>query len=573
MSEHPQAQATISEAVLASASSWPENPALHAWQQDGWRTWSYAEVSQALQEVAYGLVQLGIQPDDRIALLGPNSPEWGIAFLGILAAGAIAVPLDRMQAPAEWLSTLQSSEPVAVIAAMDEGSLLEKELVHAPSVRQFIALSGPADPPALTLQQVRSLAKAPFDGPPVQRRADDLAAILYTSGTTGHCKGVMLSHNNILSDARAMLEVFDIRGLTDRFLSVLPMSHCYECTSGFLCPLLAGAQIFYARGLAAREVIEDLRTSRATFLLAVPLFYEKIVAGIERGLRNQGGGSARIASGLWAVSRMGRSLWKRAFGRVTLKALRNKTGFAHIRYLISGGAPLSAQAGHALQALGLRIIQGYGLTETSPVVTLNPRKNAIPDSVGVPLPGVEIKIHEPDFEGKGEIWIKGPIVTRGYWLDPESTDAVFEDGWFRSGDVGRIGPRGYLYITGRSKHLIVTSGGKNISPEEVEIAALRSPFIAEIIVYGAKAKDGVGEVVSAQVYPDYDYLNEWAKATDQPYELQSLIRSELDRTGSALAHYKRIIRFTISETPFQKTSSHKIKRHLHKRDDDANAQD
>lgn len=554
---------TIPQAFQITAGRHSDDPALLAWHNERWEGRSYAECAQGVLDIACGLAHLGVQPDDRVGILGPNSPDWGLTYLGVLAAGAIAVPLDRLQTPSEWAQTLQRAGASAVVAALPERRHLEAELPRVPSVKQVISLGDQSDPPYLSLTQVRSSAARHPDWQPPLRRPEDLAVILFTSGTTGQSKGVMLSHHNILADAVAMLKVVDIRAQEDRFLSVLPLSHCYECTCGFIAPILAGARIYYARGMTAPEVVDGLRTSGATYLLGVPLLYEKLVAGITRGLRKKGGVAGRLGLALWGVARSGRPIWQHRFGKVVLKSIRREAGMGQIRYLISGGAPLPPEIGNSMQALGVKFLQGYGLSETSPVATLNPVDGAIPASVGVPLPGVEINIHDPDAEGTGEIWIKGPIVSRGYWEDPSATAAAFEEGWLKTGDLGCIERNGHLFITGRSKNLIVTPGGKNISPEEVELAARHSPFIAEIIVYGSRAKDGTGDDVHARIHPAYDYFKEWSEASGSATDLHTLLRKELDRTCAHLASYKRVKKFTVSETPFIKTSSHKIKRHLH----------
>jgi long-chain acyl-CoA synthetase len=551
---------SISRAFLDVAHRQPDKPALLTWQDGHWEGYTYAALAHAVEGAASALGRLGVKPGDRVALLGQNSPQWGAAYLSILHAGAVAVPLDRLQTPVEWTELLRASQATAVIAAAREGISLQTELAHARSVRHFIWLDHAPGSGDLTFDQIA--AHAHDDAAAPRKSPDDLAAIIFTSGTTGKSKGVMLTHRNILYDAAAMLDIVDLRS-DDGFLSVLPLSHCYECTCGFLAPLFGGARVCYARAMASSEIIEDLRTSKATFLLGVPLLYEKIVSGVVRGLSKDKSFKARAASTLWAVACIGRPLWKERFGKAALRGLRDKIGLSNIHYLISGGAPLPASVGNALEALGVKFLQGYGLTETAPVATLNPVKGAVPSSVGKPLEGVQVRINGPDAEGKGEIWIRGPIVTSGYWHDPKATSAAFEQGWFKTGDLGRFDSRGHLYITGRSKHLIITPGGKNISPEEVELAALRSPFIAEIIVHGAPAKDGTGEDVHALVYPDHDYLREWAKSTGEGPNLNQILRNEIDRTTCYLASYKRIKHFEISAEPFAKTTTQKIKRHVH----------
>lgn len=552
---------TIASVILAVCARRPEKPALQSYVEGRWQPLSYGTLALDVRKLAAGLTHLGIVPGERVGLVGANSAAWGTAFLAIVLAGGVVVPLDRLQKPAEWADQLARAGAKVVIGASLELTALrglEREIGFA---QQFIWFDGQAPSPDLTMAQVSGLADpttTPFPG----RTPLDLAVIIFTSGTTGKSKGVMLSHRNIVWDAKAMLQVVDI-GPSDRFLSVLPISHAYECTCGFLAPLLAGAEVYFARSPTPSEIVADLRSSGATFLLAVPLLLEKLVAGIERGLKKQKTLRARLAGRLWRITRSLPRPLRSAAGRMLFADLRRKGGLDSLRFIICGGAPLAPDAGRAIEALGIGFLQGYGLSETSPVATLNPPSGADPASVGRPLPGVEVKIADPDARGTGEILIRGPVVTQGYWSDPNATAAVFADGWFKTGDLGRIGRRGHLYVTGRSKNLIVTAGGKNISPEEIELALLQSPFIAECIVFGARSREGGGEEVEALVHPNHEYLAEWGKAQGASVDLQELLGQELGRMTAHLAPYKRVVRFKIAAEPFGKTTSQKIKRHMY----------
>ena len=552
---------TVARTVLDAAAFRPDSPALQSNASQGWQALSYGDLARDVQKLASGLLHLGISPGSRVGLVGGNSPAWGTAFLATLLAGGVVVPIDRLQTPAEWAEQLVRADARIVLGAPTELALLKGLKTGPAGAWQFIWFDGPAPSPDLTMAQVSGLADSAtteFPG----RAPSDLAVIIFTSGTTGKSKGVMLSHQNIVSDARAMLQAVEIRP-TDRFLSVLPISHAYECTCGLLAPLLSGASVYYARSLTPSEIVADLRTSEATFLLLVPMLLEMVVAGIERGLNKQTTLGARLALRLWRTVRACPQPLRSKAGRVLFGGLRKKAGLDNLRFIICGGAPLPADTGRAVEALGIGFLQGYGLTETSPVATLNRPSEADPASVGKPLPGVEVKIVEPDAGGSGEILIKGPIVAQGYWSDPEATAAAFVDGWFVTGDRGRFGRRGHLFITGRSKNLIVTAGGKNISPEQIEEALLASPFIAECIVFGARSREGGAEEVEALIHPDYDYFEEWSKAKETAEDLQQLLRLELNRVTAHLAPYKRVVRFKVSAEPFRKTTSQKIKRHIY----------
>ena len=551
---------SIPEAVQVSALKRSTHGALYAHRDGTWRELSYQELSSRIRRLALALIQLGLKPGERVAVLGANSPEWGLAYLAILQAKGVVVPLDRLLKVDEWIDILKRSGASMVFCATQEGTKLTSQPAAVSAVSHYISLDHGAAM-ELTLQGLIAGSEDPGPASTGQSR-DALAAIIFTSGTTGKSKGVMLSHGNILTNAEWMLQAVDIESSRDRFLSVLPMSHCYECTGGFLAPLLAGAQVYYARGLVPSEIVEDLRTSGATLLLGVPLLFEKIVAGIERGL-SKAGLAGTVIQGLWGISRAGRPVWGHRLGRALLGSVRAKAGVGTVRYLVSGGAPLPPRVSYSLEALGVRVLQGYGLTETSPLASISPLRGGDPASVGRSGGGVEVRIHEPDAAGVGEIWIKGPNVMQGYWRDPESTSQVMHQGWFKTGDLGRLSRRQDLLITGRSKNLIVSPGGKNISPEEIEMAVSLSPFVSEILVCGATVEGGSGEEVFAYVHPDFDYIKEQGTADLSEDELRALVRNELDRTTDHLAGYKRIVRFEVSHEPFVKTSTKKIKRHMH----------
>lgn len=556
-----RAVASIPEAIIAAASVRGKHGALYAHLHGRWNETSYEELSRQIVALAHGIIDLGLRAGDRVAVLGSNSPQWGIAYLAVLQAGGVVVPLDRLLKAEEWIDILDRSEAKMIFCAAAEKVNLKPSIDQVPGISRFIDLDGDSangDPSFASMVAASNTSGTSF--PKVDR--DTLAAIIFTSGTTGKSKGVMLSHGNILSNAEWMLEAVAIDSGRDRFLSVLPMSHCYECTGGFLAPLLAGARIFYARGLIPTEIVEDLRTSKATFLLAVPLLLEKIVAGIGRGL-GKAGVAGKVIKGLWSLSRAGRPVWRHRFGKLLLGGVRAKAGLSTVRFFVSGGAPLPPRVSYAMEALGIRVLQGYGLTETSPLAAITPIRGGDPGSVGRSGGGVEIRIDDPDATGVGEIWIRGPNVMQGYWRDPDATSEVMRENWFLTGDLGILDSGGDLRITGRSKNLIVSSGGKNISPEEIEMAAGLSPSVAEILVCGATVKGGGGEEVFAYIHPDYEYLEQQGQSEISDAELIKRLRGELDTATAHLASYKRIVRFEVSKEPFAKTSTKKIKRHVH----------
>lgn len=548
-------EGSIPEAIIQRARAEGDRPALLAWHHDAWRHVTFAELAMRLELVARALVDEGLKPGDRVGLLGHNSPEWGQAYLAIQRAGGTVVPLDRLQHPAEWLDVLMRSGATRLFVAHAEGERLRSHAGEQGSVLQIYSLSEPLVGASSLEQLVARNSTATL--PSVSR--DGIASLIFTSGTTGRSKGVMLAHESIVANAIGMLNFVGLDGSTDRFLSVLPMSHCYECTCGFVAPLLAGAPVYYARGLAPREVVADLQRSGATFLLGVPLLFEKINEGIQKGLE-KAGFQGRMARLFWSVSLSGRALWKHRLGRALLGGVRAKAGLGSMRFLVSGGAPLPVEVGRRFEALGVQLLQGYGLTETSPVVTLNPPADANPASVGLPLPGVEVNIHEPGERGDGEVRVRSITVMSGYWEDSEGTRAVLKNGWFCTGDLGRFDQRGHLYITGRLKNLIISPGGKNISPEEIESAALRCGAVSEIMVYGRPTESGSGEEVCARVFPNLEYVAQAGWPVTEPEKLLPLVRAQIEAATQHLAAYKRIVHYELTLDPFEKTTTQKIKR-------------
>ncbi|MEO0215175.1 MAG: AMP-binding protein, partial [candidate division WOR-3 bacterium] len=383
---------------------------------------------------------------------------------------------------------------------------------------------------------------------------EHLAEILFTSGTTGSPKGVMLTHRNIMSDIEGVYQIIDINE-EDIFFSILPLHHVYECTVGFIAPIYIGATVAYASSLRPNVMIQEIKEIKPTLWLTVPLILEKIYQRILKELGNQP-----------PIRKVVIGLMKRFFKDRLSKRIRSTLGLERIKYIVSGGAALPVWVSRGLEDLGFPILQGYGLSETSPILTVNPPHAPRNASVGLPIPGVEIKLFEVNENGEGEIAARGPVVMKGYYKNEKATKEVFtDDGWFLTGDVGYFDGDGYLYITGRRKAVIVSKGGKNIYPEEVENKLLESPYIEEVLVFGAKNPDTGEEEVQALVYPNLDEVRNLAhklNATPDDEFIYDLISKEIERLSKDLAPYKRIKRFALRYEEFPKTTTRKIKRHL-----------
>ncbi len=556
---------TIPEMLARSARDFGPRVALSVFRNGAYQHLTYEELWFRVRHIARGLHALGISRKDRCAILGPNSPEWAQAYLGILTAGAVCLPLDSLLKPHEIRHILlEAGARFIFVAPRFLDTVLEME-EGGEIFKKIVVFEGPvrvSSRKILTLEELIALGKK-GKGDPRGPRLDDLAAIIYTSGTTGKAKGVMLTHRNIISDVAACYQVVDF-GPEDRLLSVLPMHHTFECTAGFLLPLYAGAHITFARSLKSRDILEDLKNSRVTFMLGVPLLFQKMFEAIERRIaRSPLPQRTLLKTLLKAVDLAGRVGREAEAGRILFARVREKAGLGHLRFFVSGGAPLPPHVPKNFRRLGIKLIQGYGLTEASPVLTLNPTEAPVDESIGLPLPGVEVKIRNPSPEGVGELCFRGPMIMKGYFQNPEATrEALDEEGFLRTGDLGYRDARGYLYICGRAKNLIVTPAGKNVYPEEVEFVLDRSPFILESMVFGVPTDRG-GEEVAAVIVPDYEAIDRAFPGKSLSEEdVKKLIAEEVRKAMREVAEYKRVKRFVLRDEELPKTSTRKIKRHL-----------
>lgn len=606
----------ITEMLHDSCRKLAQKPALRQKIAGRWQEYSYAEIWSTSDQIASGLSEWGLTQGDRAAILAPSSPSWVMAYLGILKSSAIAVPIDKELKQGELRHILtdcgarvlfteqayldlifdiseslpqlekivllnQTSAPKGQISPQIEQSLASlindwKRLSKHYSIKDtdiqsfeslaeafynqvlptetkqedkkknfFSRLLRERDEtaPALSVKTVDELRK---DSPPplTHQTPDSPAVILYTSGTTGRSKGAVLSHRNITSNVRTAIDLFDLDP-SMHTLSFLPINHVFEQVAGILLPLTVGGTVSFAQSL--RKLGDNLGEVKPNFLLGVPAVFRLLADRMTAKIEKQ-----KLSKALFAFAP--------TRGLVTKKV---RQAFGGNPVFISGGAALDPAVAATLMDLGLKVYQGYGITETSPVIAVEtPSVNRL-GTVGKPLPGVKVKIHNPNAEGVGEIWAKGPNIMLGYFNNQEATNEVITDGWYHTGDLGRIEEDGYLSICGRLKNLIVTANGKNVYPEEVENEMLNSPFIEEIMVYGHKLND-TSEEVYAMIYPDHEALDAHASEVGtEPYssdEIEKIIRQEVLERGKVLADYKRIKRFTLREDEFPKTTTRKIKR-------------
>ena len=537
----PKGYKTITEMFERSAKEHPNRVMSKIKRGGVWREYTFGEVLGYVRKMAEYLRENGIKKGDFVALVSENRPEWGWGYLAIQWAGGTVIPLDARLTDVERRFLMDFAGVKGVICSRDY--LMEMEEAKKELKFDFILSMEDLDK---IFEKYKGIDRVELD-------SEDLAEILFTSGTTGSPKGVMLTHKNIVSDLEGLYQIIDVNE-NDVFFSILPLHHVYECTGGFLAPIYVGASVAYASSLRPNVMLEEMREIRPTVWLTVPLILEKIYQKILKTLNEQKG-----------VKKVLINLMKTFAKERLSKRIKASLGLDRVRYVISGGAALPEWVSKGLEDLGFPILQGYGLSETSPILTLNPPHSPRNKSVGLPIPGVEIRLFEVNERGEGEIAAKGPMVMKGYYKNEKATKEVFYDGWFLTGDIGYFDEDGYLYITGRKKAVIVTKGGKNIYPEEIENKLTESPYIEEVLVFGAINPETGEEEVQALVYPNLDEVRSIAhkmgRVPDDDF-IYELISKEIERLSKDLAPYKRIKRFALRYEEFPKTTTRKIKRHL-----------
>ncbi len=554
---------TLGKLLERSVSLYGDKLALRKKVSDTWSSYTYTELYDAVVKVARFLRENGLKKGDLIGIISENRPEWIIAYFAIHWIGGVAVPLDSRAKPSEILHIVRHSGMKAVFASCRYLDVFAEVDTGKKSVlRYIICLDKRED-----FQNFPDIMNRYTAGGKMEEVSlADLAVVLYTSGTTGNSKAVMLSHRNIVSNVNSLVQCVEFDS-NDRFFSILPIHHVYEATAGNLLALSVGASITYARSLKSNVMFEDIKAIEPTIMLVVPLLLEKILLGIYKGINESPVFIKGLFGFLKGTARLVNVVGKNKGNVILFKNIRNKMGLGKIKYLVSGGAALPVWVSKGLSELGFPILQGYGLSETSPVLTFNPSCCPKNETVGLPVPDVEIQIAGKNSSGTGEIIAKGPNVMMGYYKNREATLEVFTpDGFFLTGDIGYFDEDGYLIITGRKKSVIVTRGGKNIFPEEVESVMLQSPYIEEILVLRGFNKDNKKEEVHAIIYPNSEELDNYfnTKHIENPTldDVRAVIKNELDKYGRHLAEYKRIKRFSLRDEEFPKTTTNKIKRYL-----------
>ena len=535
---------TIKELFHINTMRYPDNT---CWKEYSPKEISltYKEAEEKVKEVSSWFLSLGVKKGDKIIVSGKNSVAWAVTYIAVQYAGCTVVPLDSSLHDEDFIKFAKFSDSVVLVADNDR---MKKVAGALPMLGYASLEENGTYPSIMTLS-------APYRDGHVMTE-DDVAAILFTSGTTGTPKGVMLTNKNIVSDifiSQANMNIYP----SDVFYAILPIHHAYTMLAVFMEGLGGGASVVFGKKLVVSQMLKELKEAKVTMFLGVPMIFNKLYAGLLAGVRKKGVVVYGLIRFLMGIS----GFLKKAFG---LKVGKKMFGFLlknlsleNCRICICGGGPLPSSTFQGFNELGLDFVQGYGLTETSPITHLNPIYAFKVESVGKNVALTEAKIVDADSEGNGVIYIKGPQVMKGYYKNQEATDEILDkDGWINTGDVGHIDSEGYLYLTGRAKSIIVTDGGKNVFPEEIEDKFQLYDDIEQICIIGyVKDKALKAEGIRAIIYPSKN-----VRETMKDDEIQKKMEGIISDVNKNLQAYKKISMVTVAKEPLEMTSTKKIKR-------------
>jgi len=550
---------TIKDCLNRSATERPDEIALKFKQDGSWKTRSFSGLRERVWHVSEMLAELGVLEGDRVAIYRENSPEWFELYHGIVGIGAIAVPVDAKLRESEVRHIFRDCGVVVAFASCRMAETLSEMKDQIVSLKHLVMLDCAEKNAHLCdkldckfygdlFEQVSEKALAQgraFDrmGP----TASSPASFIYTSGTTGRQKGAVLTHHNFMTNVDSILKAVPFLE-NDNVVLILPLHHSFAFTTTVLATIYVGCQV---------TIVENLKTIKAnmvetspTIMCAVPLLLEKMLARVMANVN-----SKKIA----------KFMFNAGLAKVVGKKVRDGLG-GKLRLVVSGGAPISPSTLETWSKLGFCIVEGYGITETAPVISVNPPNAPKVGTVGKPLVNVDVKIDNPNPEGIGEICARGENVMQGYWNNPEETAKVLVDGWYHTGDLGYFDEDGYIVISGRKKSLIVNREGKNIYPEEVELQVLKSDLVLECLALGYREADETGERVGLIVVPNQEVIDEMqslegTSLSDE--QIETKVREDIKKKLQTLSDYKRPRKIDVRFEEFEKTTTQKIKRYLY----------
>ncbi|MDP8263499.1 MAG: AMP-binding protein [Candidatus Ancaeobacter aquaticus] len=526
----------------------PDKIIIEAKNESGYRSYTYAVLYENISKISSFLTDSGLRKSDRVALILENMPEWPMIYFGILKAGGIAVPIDSQSSDIEIEAIINDCCARYVFCTRRLLTGVKK----ASSVQKVIIIDASDKDTAYV--SLETVFKSPMDNrrPPEGGRVEDSASIIYTSGTVGRPKGVVLTHKNFSSNLSS-IQTLNLITKNDIILSILPLHHSFPFMCNLLVPIICGARIIYIKHFDPEKIIQCMNEKEVTILTLVPHILSMFQKGIEKRMGSIKGIRKELLKLTVKSGWFLRCKTRMNTSKICLKKLHCAFG-EKLRFIACGGARLDPSITEYFFALGFTVLEGYGLTETSPVVTINTLDTYKIGSVGKIIPGVEVSIDKPDKEGKGEILVKGPNVMEGYYNRPDEAQAVIEDGWFCTGDEGFIDGDGFVYITGRLKEVMVLDSGKNIYPDEIESHYKQSHFIKEICVVDIEKGEHVQ--IHAVVVPDYEYFKKRGIIN-----IENSIRWDFENYSKELPIYQRIMGFIITDQELSKTRLGKLKRY------------
>lgn len=559
---------TIKQSFINSLEKYPENTFMLE-KFNPKAEWTKIKYEQFCNEViGFGTAltrKLGLK-DTRVVIIGENTYHWYISYMTMLCGAGIAVPVDKELPENEIENVIKRSKASAVIFSTKKSEVIKRVSEKLPDVKYFIQMNSDSELAnrfvgmQYLIDEGKLLVKNGDNSfMDIQVDPDEFKVLLFTSGTTSNAKGVMLCNRNLAENINAASAYVDLRS-DDRLMSILPLHHTYESSIGFLYPFAMGASISICQGL--KYIVPDLKETNPTALLTVPLLvenlYKKINANIKKSKKDGLVNSMIHVTN--ALKNVGVDIKKKVFAEI----YENLGG--KIRIIVSAAAPIDAKIGKWLEDIGITFLQGYGLTETAPIAALTPDFQTKVGSAGKAVVCAELKIDNPNENGEGEVLIKSRTLMLGYYEDEEAThDAIIEENgerWFRSGDIGYLDNEGFLYITGRSKNVIVTQNGKNIYPEEIELMLSNIPEIKECMVYGKKdEKEDKELIISVKVIPNYEEIEAKNGKNLTEEEVYKIIWEKIKEVNKKLTSYKAIKNLEIKHDEFVKTTTMKIKRY------------
>lgn len=522
---------------------------------------TFGEFGEDVKNLGTGLIRTFRLKGEKIMIIGETTYEWYVSYMAMLCGAGIAVPTDKELPDNELENIIKRSDAAAVIYSPRKKDQIKKVTNHCPGVKYFMEmyssdkLNGRHVGLDYVMQEGKFLRDMGYEEyMDIEIDPDAFALLIFTSGTTSAAKGVMISNTNLAYNINAVTP-YVLLTPEDRLFSVLPLHHTYESTIGFLLPMAIGASVAVCQGL--KHIAGDMKETSPTAIIAVPLLIEALYKKITQGIEKSGKAQAvkymiTLTNGL---KNLGIDVKRKVF-----KDIYDNLG-GRLRIVVSAAAPIDPKVGRWLEDIGVTFLQGYGLTETAPIAALTPDFDTRVGSAGKAVVCDEIKINDPDENGEGEIFIKGKTVMLGYYEDPEATAAVMHDGWFNSGDIGYMDEDGFIYLTGRSKNVIVTQNGKNIYPEEIELLLSKVEEIKECMVYGKEVAGEKELIITARVIPDYEQIEELHGAGLSEEDVYKVIWEQIKKVNRKLSNYKTIKKLEIKNDEFEKTSTMKIKRY------------